>query len=66
MANFMPAMGFMEQRGRGWRIMRKEMRALSQTEPEPMHDERNKLVQVTFPLDPTDSARPTWLRCPFR
>ena len=35
--------------------MRKEMRAFSRTEPEPMHDERNKFVQVTCRLDPPDS-----------
>ena len=66
MAIFMSAMGFMEQRGRGWLIMRKEIRAFNRTEPELMQDERNKFVQATFRLGPTDSATPTWLRCPFR
>ena len=66
MANFMRAMGFMEQRGRGWLIVRKDMRAFNRTEPELMQDERNKFVQVTFRLGRTDSATPTWLRCPLR
>lgn len=39
--------------------MREEMRAFSRAEPELIHDERNKLVHVTFRPDPTDSARPT-------
>ena len=66
MANFMPAMGFMEQRGRGWLIVRKEVRAFNRAEPELMQDGRNKFVQVTFRLGPTDSARPAWSRCPLR
>ena len=55
MAHFMSAMGFMEQRGRGWLIMRREMRAFNGTEPELMHDERNRFVRVTFRLDPDRS-----------
>ena len=47
----MSAMGFMEQRGRGWLIVRREMRAFNGTELELMHDERNKFVKVTFHLD---------------
>ena len=60
MAHFMAAMGFMEQRGRGWLIMRSEMRAFNATEPELVQDERNQLVQVSFCLDSHESARPTW------
>ena len=52
MAHFMTAMGFMEQRGRGWLIMHKQMRAFNGTEPELMQEERNKFVRVTFHLDP--------------
>ena len=48
MAYFMAAMGFMEQRGRGWLIMQREMRKFNGTEPELMQDERNKFVRVTF------------------
>ena len=50
MAYFMTAMGYMEQRGRGWLIMRREMRAFNGTEPELMHDRLNKFVRVTFSL----------------
>ena len=60
MAHYMAAMGFMEQRGRGWLIMRSEMRGFNATEPELMHDERNRFVRVTFRLDSDDSARPHW------
>ena len=56
MAHFMSAMGFMEQRGRGWLIMRREMRAFNGTEPGLMHDERNKFVKVTFRLDSGESG----------
>ncbi len=52
MAHFMSAMGFMEQRGRGWLIMRREMGAFNGTEPELMQDERNKFVRVAFRLAP--------------
>ena len=50
MAYFMAAMGFMEQRGRGWLIMQREMREFNGTEPELVQDERNKFVRVTFRL----------------
>lgn len=50
MAYFMTAMGYMEQRGRGWLIMRREMRAFNDTEPELMQDQLNKFVRVTFSL----------------
>ena len=51
MAHFMSAMGFMEQRGRGWQIMCKEMRAFNGIEPELMQDEHGKFVRVTFRFD---------------
>ena len=57
MAHFMSARGFMEQRGRGWLIMRREMRAFNGTEPELMQDEGSKFVRVTFRLDP-DGGEP--------
>ena len=34
MANYMLVMGFMEQRGRGWPVMRRAMREFNGTEPE--------------------------------
>ena len=52
MAYFMAAMGFMEQRGRGWLIMRREMQLFNGTQPELLQDERNRFVRVTFRLDP--------------
>ena len=55
LAHFMAAMGFMEQRGRGWLIMRREMRGFNGTEPELIQDERNQFVRVTFRLDPHES-----------
>ena len=60
MAHYMAAMGFMEQRGRGWLIMRSEMREFNQTEPELLQDERNGFVKGTFLLDSHESARPAW------
>jgi len=60
MAHYMAAMGFMEQRGRGWLIMRSEMREFNETEPELVQDERNGFVKVTFLLDSHESARPGW------
>ena len=59
MAHYMAAMGFMEQRGRGWLLMRSEMRAFNGTEPELMQDERNRFVRVTFHLGPVGSAGAT-------
>ena len=58
MAHFMAAKGFMEQRGRGWLIMRSEMRAFNATEPELMQDERNQFVRVTFHLGVGNGAEP--------
>ena len=52
LANFLTAMGFMEQRGRGWLVMRREMRNFNATEPELMQDTLNQFVRVTFRLDP--------------
>ena len=55
MGHFMAAMGFMEKRGRGWLIMRREMQAFNGTEPELVQDERNRFVRVTFHLDSGES-----------
>ena len=34
MAHYLAALGYMEQRGRGWLIMRREMQAFNNTDPE--------------------------------
>ena len=54
LANFMLAMGFMEQRGRGWPLMRRIMREFNGNEPEIVQDDHNKYVRVTFRLDSTN------------
>lgn len=51
LAHFMCTMGFTEQRGRGWLIMRNEMRDFNGTEPDLVNDELNQFVKVTFQLD---------------
>ena len=51
MAHFMEGMGLMEQRGRGWLIMRREMKRFNGTEPDLFQDQRSKFVRVTFRLD---------------
>ena len=50
MANYMQVMGFLEQRGRGWPVMRKAMRESNGTEPDIVQDDRAKHVRVTFHL----------------
>lgn len=56
LAHFMSAMGFAEQRGRGWMIMRSEMRAFNGSEPELLEDNQSKFVRVTFRLGSTSSS----------
>ena len=51
MANYMFVRGLMEQRGRGWLIMRKEMRDFNETEPDLTQDDHSTSVKVTFHLD---------------
>ena len=51
LANFMLAMGFMEQRGRGWPLMRYAMREFNGTDPELVHDRQSRFVSVRFILD---------------
>ena len=48
MANYMQVMGFLEQRGRGWPVMRRVMREFNGTEPDIVQDNRAKHVRVTF------------------
>ena len=57
LAHFMAAKGFMEGRGRGWLIMRREMQAFNGTEPELEQDARNQFVRVTFRLQPGGGER---------
>jgi len=52
MANYLLALGAMEQRGRGWPIMRKAMREFNGTEPLLVQDEGGGFVRVTLPLGP--------------
>ena len=51
MAYYMLSMGFMEQRGRGWPVMRRLMREFNGTEPRIVQDEASKFVRVTFHLE---------------
>ena len=51
LANFMLSMGFMEQRGRGWPLMRRLMRKFNGIEPGLVHDEGGRFVRVVFHLD---------------
>lgn len=57
LAHFMAGMGFIERRGRGWLIMRREMLAFNGTEPELMHDEPNRFVRVTFRRAPVGRGK---------
>lgn len=50
MANYMQVMGFMEQRGTGWPVMRRAMREFNGTVPDIVQDDRAKHVRVTFHL----------------
>jgi len=50
MANYMVVRRLMEQRGRGWPVMRKAMREFNGTEPELEHDALFRSVKVTFHL----------------
>ena len=51
MANYMVVRRLMEQRGRGWPVMRRAMREFNGTEPELEHDALFRSVKVTFRLD---------------
>ncbi len=52
MANYMLGLGFMEQRGRGWPVMRRAMREFNGTEPEIVQDDIGSFVRVRFHLQP--------------
>ena len=51
MASFMLARGFMEQRGRGYLLMRRAMREFNGTEPELKEDKAARFFTVTLRLD---------------
>ena len=51
MANFMLVMGFMEQRGRGWPVMRRAMREFNSTEPEILQGTEGDSVRLRFHLE---------------
>lgn len=50
LANYLLALGFMERRGRGWPVMRREMQEFNSTEPEIEHDPDSRFVRVRFHL----------------
>ena len=52
MASAMVVAGLMEQRGRGWLLMRRAMREFNGTEPELVNDEGGRFVRVTFRTRP--------------
>ena len=58
MGHFMAGMGFVEGRGRGWLIMRRQMRAFNGTEPELVHAAADRFVKVTFRLDAETTPAP--------
>ena len=50
MANYLLVTGLMEQRGRGWPVMRRAMREFNETDVELLQDEGGKFVRVTLRL----------------
>ena len=56
MAHAMVVSGLMEQRGRGWPVMRRAMLAFNDTEPEIHNDRDGKFVRVTFCLKPESAV----------
>ena len=48
MANYMVGRRFMEQRGRGWPVMRRAMRNFNRTDPELTQDDARTHVRVSF------------------
>lgn len=53
-ANYMSAVGLMEQRGRGWPVMRRAMLNHNGTEPKLQEDRDARFVRVTLLLDKED------------
>lgn len=50
MANAMLIHGFMKERGRGWPLMRYQMREFNGTEPELTNDKSSRFVRIVFRL----------------
>ena len=50
MANYMLSLGFMEQRGRGWPVMRRAMNQFNGTEPSISQGDSGSFVRVRFHL----------------
>ena len=50
MANYMVGRRFMEQRGRGWPVMRRAMQVFNGSEPELVQDDARTHVRVSFKL----------------
>ena len=57
MANAMVVRRLMEQRGRGWLLMRHHMRKFNGSEPELVNSKDGRYVKVTFRLDPEGDER---------
>ena len=51
MANYMLVMGYMEQRGRGWPVMRRAMREFNGTAPEITQGDSGAFVRLRFHLE---------------
>ena len=54
MANYMLVMGYMEQRGRGWPVMRRVMREFNETEPEITQGDSGAFVRLRFHLESSE------------
>ena len=54
-ASAMVVAGLMQQRGRGWLLMRRAMREFNGTEPELVNDEGGRFVRVTLRTRPPSS-----------
>ena len=54
MANYMLVTGLMEQRGRGWPVMRRAMRDFNGTEPEIMEGDASRFVRLRFHLEASE------------
>ena len=49
-ANHLLELRFMERRGRGWMVMRREMQEFNDTEPQIVHDADSRFVSIRLPL----------------